>query len=723
MSTPWHADLNEISIFVQTLFRYAESNTWVSLRSFDQFNRAVPPRLLRGVQINGTLDTIVREATIAAEETAQYDQPSVFCPPIATFTDPWKATVAHLANGLTLSVELDEADPTKAQALLEGILGPVTVMVRSGSDWVDPLTGEVHPKVHLHWRLTEPTTTTEEHEQLRHARAMATLLTGGDPTGKPVVHPLRWPGSWNLKTRPTMATIAVIHEHAEINLSDAIEGLEAAVEASGVAQQAGTPGPSSTPEADASLVRSAMAAISNLGDVVTYSEWIRFGYAVWRATGGTEEGFEIWDNWSRLSDKYEVKEKADNVWRAIGNSIRSSSAKTISTAGAGTIFFHAAKAGWVRPFPLGEAGQKAKFNEFRSDEFNEKPNSGGLPPILSARAFMDTFAAPDYLIDGVVQRARLHALTSPTGHGKTAVALYLGCMIAIGRNIGTIEVTQGDVLFLAGENPDDVCGRLWAACQEYGLNSAELPFYVMPGNFPLTETAAETLKQAINATGRQFALIIGDSVAAYFPGDDENSNTQMGAYARCWRVLTTCNGHPGLVAIAHPVKNPDRDNLLPRGGGAFLAELDANLTVWADGERTTTTVHWHGKIRGADFQPVVMALKSVTLNEKRDAKNRPFVSVVATLQTSEAAEQAVKHTLADENVVLEMLRRYPGIIIKDIALNAGWVNLAGKPNFSKVQRLLVELSKDKLVKKWRKKWQITEVGKSELEQPEQGAKK
>lgn len=338
------------------------------------------------------------------------------------------------------------------------------------------------------------------------------------------------------------------------------------------------------------------------------------------------------------------------------------------------------------------------------------------PAILTLTEFMATFTAPDYLIAGIIQRGRLYALTAPTGHGKTAVALFLAFMLAAGRAIGAIEVVQANVLFLAGENPDDLCGRVWAACQAYGLSSMHVPIHVLPGNFPVTPEAAEQLKQEIDALGVSFGMIIGDSLAAYFPGDDENHNVQMGAYARNWRVLTGCRGNPAVMALAHPIKNPMADQLLPRGGGAFLAELDANLTLWAEGERTTTTLHWQGKIRGVDFQPVTFLLTPTELASKKDVKGRPFVSVVAALQTSEDAAQVARNTVTDENTVLEWLRRHPGITVRDIATNAGWVGDAGNPHVSKVHRLLGGLSHLKLARKWRGKWQITEAGKAELQE-------
>jgi RecA-family ATPase len=343
-------------------------------------------------------------------------------------------------------------------------------------------------------------------------------------------------------------------------------------------------------------------------------------------------------------------------------------------------------------------------------------------PLLTATQFMATFTWPDYLVDGIIQRGRLTALTSPTGHGKTAVALLLACMIATGRNLGNIEVTQGHVVFLAGENPDDLCGRCFAACETYSIDAAKLPIHFLPGNFPMTEEAAERLKQMIDDLEVPIALIIGDSAAAFFPGDNDNDNVQQGSFARSsLRILNRCQGKPGVMILCHPVKNAAKDNLLPRGGGAFLNELDVNLTLWADAQGETTTLHWQGKIRGADFQPVNFALNPVRLRDKVDAKGRPFMSVVATLQTEEQAETVIRQTNLDENTVLEHLRRTPGISIANIARAAGWVSAPqdGKepvPNKTKVNRLLKALAKLKLAKQWRGgKWEITDAGRNELE--------
>jgi RecA-family ATPase len=254
-----------------------------------------------------------------------------------------------------------------------------------------------------------------------------------------------------------------------------------------------------------------------------------------------------------------------------------------------------------------------------SDRRRTAPPHPEIPPILTAAEFMAAFVPPDYIIDGIIQRGRLYALTSPTAHGKTAVALYLSCMITAGRNIGSVEVTQGAVIFLEGENPDDLRCRAHAAEQFYGIAPARMPYF-LPGNFPVTADAAEQLKQSIDALGLNPVMIVFDTAAAYFHGDNDNDNVQMGGYARHLRILTGCKGNPAVVVPTHPIKAPDRDNLIPRGGGAFLNELDANLTLWSDSMGENATLHWQGKIRGADFAPVNFALTQVRIDKLKDSR-------------------------------------------------------------------------------------------------------
>ena len=101
---------------------------------------------------------------------------------------------------------------------------------------------------------------------------------------------------------------------------------------------------------------------------------------------------------------------------------------------------------------------------------------------------------------------------------------------------------------------------------------------------------------AVSTWNSKVALITVDTSAAYFEGDDENSNTQQMAHAVMLRSLTEMPGGPCVLIPCHLVKNATDDNLIPRGGGAFLFEVDGNLTAKRDD--LTVEVHWCGKFRG-----------------------------------------------------------------------------------------------------------------------------
>ena len=292
---------------------------------------------------------------------------------------------------------------------------------------------------------------------------------------------------------------------------------------------------------------------------------------------------------------------------------------------------------------------------------NRAPDAPQPGRILTGADFIARHVPPVWLIDGIVQRSRLYACTSLTGHGKTAVWLFNACMIHAGRMIGQLDVFQGNVLILAGENPADLEARMIGMARTYNLPLNQLP-YVLPGSFPLTEEEADALKRDIAGLGVPLALIVGDTASSFFPGDDENSNVQAGTYARTLRSFTECEGNPAVVALCHPTKGASRGNLLPRGGGAFLNELDGNLALWSHSPGEVTELHWCGKIRGPDFSPLGYRLRPVPTG-LTDEKDRPEMTIVAEPMSEEAVADHTKQALANEDVVLRALRDHPGLVV------------------------------------------------------------
>lgn len=328
-----------IEQFVSTLFRYADEDTFISLRAFDQHDRGQPPVYIDGVPVGADLAGVVQGAVRVAQIAANSPRPSVFAPPVATFTNAKRARTQDVANGVAISVELDGGDTKAARTRLEYLLGPATLVVASGGEWTDPNTGELHPKLHLHWRLSEPTRTLEEHEDLHQARWFAAVLVGGDRTAPPLAHPLRWPGSWNRKASPKLATTQSANPDAEVNLGEALAALQEAVEAAGLERGSrDSLKASGPPQAPVEHVASALAHLPNLD--VPWDEWTRIGMAAYAATGGSPEGLEAWEAWSARSGK-DVVGACEERWKHYATS-------PPSRVGAGTIFFLARAAGWNR---------------------------------------------------------------------------------------------------------------------------------------------------------------------------------------------------------------------------------------------------------------------------------------------------------------------------------------------------------------------------------------
>jgi AAA domain len=149
----------------------------------------------------------------------------------------------------------------------------------------------------------------------------------------------------------------------------------------------------------------------------------------------------------------------------------------------------------------GDEWIKDGFEEFEPPPNNgdgrEEPNRPGTPAdgghyerqdgslIQTSAEFVAGFVPPDYLIDGLIQRRFVYSMTAPTSAGKTSIVMRLAAHTALGLPLGNREVEQGKVLYLAGENPDDVRMRWIKLCEEMGVEPKRYAG-VLPAQQPTT---------------------------------------------------------------------------------------------------------------------------------------------------------------------------------------------------------------------------------------------
>lgn len=346
--------------------------------------------------------------------------------------------------------------------------------------------------------------------------------------------------------------------------------------------------------------------------------------------------------------------------------------------------------------------------------FDHAPAATPSAPIPSAapwsvqRAadFTADFVAPEYIIEGIAQRGKLYTLTAPTGSGKTAVMLYASTSISTGNLFCETEVEHGDVLFLAGENPDDVRARVIATMEFYGIDPRSSRLHFISGTFSI-RADIERLRQEAEKLPN-LVLVVIDTFAAYFDGEDENSNTQALDFARVIRQVTQFKGKPAVIMPAHPVKNATRDNLSPKGGSSLLNEVDGNLTLWNDGG--ILSLHWQGKFRGADFDALRFELEKRESDSLKDSKGRRMPTILAKPLIDTRAVQIARELLSDEDALLMNLEAHPEYSQR------GHMDSIGITSTGKMSRLIDRLAKQKLIKKFRNRWELTTHGERAVEE-------
>ena len=600
-------DREQLESFINALFRYADEDGFVSVRAF-LHERNKPPPYIHGVRINGAgLAPIVGAAVAGARNSAAGGW--VFAPPVATFADGERATEDVLENGLALTVDLDSGNPAEALRRLEGLLGRATVVVASGGEIADPDTGELYPKLHAHWRLSEPTRTPEEHATLKYARRLACGVVGADPTMAPPVHPVRWPGSWHLKnpSKPRLARIVALNDAAEVHLAEVLELLEIAMEAAGITQAADSAGPRPTSfgtrpshelQAPVEIVRSALQSLPN--DDEHWEVWNTRGLLTYAATGGSPEGLEAWEAWSAKSARKHEAGACEARWQRFHRS-------PPTRGGAGSIFYLAKQHGWtdprhaqkreeppphdeVPPWENADAEPEREQPKARNDNGKSEPEEDPLQDFINP-AIWQFLPVPEreWLVRDWIPIGVTTGLYGDGGVGKTLLAQQLMTSCATGTPWCGVEVMRcRSLAWLCEDDEDELHRRQAKIVESFGLKYADLSdirimsrvgydntlvSFTPDGRMQITELFDKIAKAA---TAFEARLIVLDNASDMFAGN-ENDRHQVKQFVG---VLTRLGREIGgaVVLNAHPSRE-----------GLRTGNLDGGSTQWNNSFRSRLT--------------------------------------------------------------------------------------------------------------------------------------
>lgn len=568
--------------FVDALFRYADEDTWVALRVFRDDGSRDEAILARSYRFDDPdLHAQIESAVVFA---AEFATPAVFCPPISTFSKSGTAKNADLANGLALSVECD-SDPEASYKSLRGILGEPTIVVESGGVWADPDDEWPQYKVHLHWRLTEPTRSPQDHAKLHLARSIACDIVGADSTSKNPVHPMRWPGSWHRKKLPRMATITASNEAAELELSDALERLSEAHKhvfkdrpvptmdrkplGGAIIQGLGLANPLQAQHL--SDVASALEIISNRD--LEWADWNRIMMAIWSATDGSQEGLEVAQEWSAKSAKHDQAATAAR-WAHYSTS-------PPTKIGAGTLFHlaHIEEPEWTKP---SSAQHAALANDADRPRIRATPFIWIPPEKIPPRRWL---YGKHYI------RQFLSATIAPGGVGKSSLIIGEALAVVSGRPILQERVWEsGNVWMWNGEDPiEELQRRIAAAVLHHGINPNELDgrLFIDSGRDMEIVIARETRDGVVIAepvVDEVIATIRENNICTFMVDPfvsshrvTENDNNAIDAVAKQWSYIanvTNC-----AIDLTHHARKTGGNEVTAEHGRGAIALIAAARCV------------------------------------------------------------------------------------------------------------------------------------------------
>lgn len=194
-------------------------------------------------------------------------------------------------------------------------------------------------------------------------------------------------------------------------------------------------------------------------------------------------------------------------------------------------------------------------------------------------------AETDYTIKSHLPANSLCSIYGPSGSYKSFLAVSWSCHIAADLQWSGKRVIGGSVLYVVGEGGIGVKRRIraWEFLHNDGKHLNNL-YRVERPVFPVR---AEEVKEMIIAakqveaeTGQPVRLIVIDTLARCFGGNDENDARDMGAFIEGCDTIRRETGAT-LLVVHHSGKDEGKG---ARGSSAFRAALDAEFNVRREGE-------------------------------------------------------------------------------------------------------------------------------------------
>ena len=241
-----------------------------------------------------------------------------------------------------------------------------------------------------------------------------------------------------------------------------------------------------------------------------YFDWVEVGMALYHQYGGTEDGFQKWDEWSQQSLKYNDDDnQMRKKWHSFKPDLETTNPFTFNTL-------------------MKEASKIAN-----SQKRARKLADGGLP-MLSLGDLANALKPIDWLIEDYLEKNTTGLLVGDPQAFKTFLALQWALTIAAGGTWNGRQVKAAPVIYISGEGHNGFARRVQAWRERFGAEfnvDEDTPFRLAKGavSFCDLDSVKELVKiiddEIKNMIGSptEIGLVVIDTLARNFGEGDENS--------------------------------------------------------------------------------------------------------------------------------------------------------------------------------------------------------
>lgn len=202
--------------------------------------------------------------------------------------------------------------------------------------------------------------------------------------------------------------------------------------------------------------------------------------------------------------------------------------------------------------------------------------------------FLTAIAAPEYLVDGLLEERSVAGIVAPPESGKSLLALELAVCVAMGFPFHGRAVRRGLVVYLAGEGQHGLAARLQALATRHPIaNDTDIvPLRIARSATSLIDPL-EYLKvqAAIDAEVERYqmplSLLVIDTLSR-FMGGDESKAQDMGAYLN---AVDGLRAGAAAVTLHHPGHG---DATRGRGSSSWRGALDTEYLLAKNTDNVVT---------------------------------------------------------------------------------------------------------------------------------------